>query len=54
MDSAPAISRRRFVALAAPGTALAPFAWSSPRSHAQPPGGSHSDPWLGLKVGIAS
>ena len=54
MDSAPSISRRRFVGLAAAGTALAPFAWSSPRSRAQPPGGSHSDPWLGLKVGIAS
>jgi sugar phosphate isomerase/epimerase len=54
MDSTPSVSRRRFVGLAAPGTALAPFVWFSRRSHAQPPGGSHADPWLGLKVGIAS
>lgn len=46
------LSRRRFVGLAATAAALAPLAGRT--AHAQPPATGHSDPWLGLKVGIAS
>jgi inosose dehydratase len=52
MDLAFPLSRREFVRLAAASATLSPLAGLSPRAGAQSP---HSaDPWLGLKVGVAS
>jgi sugar phosphate isomerase/epimerase len=53
MDRTSPLSRRGFVGLAASAAALAPFAGRAPRAHAQP-SDSGPDPWLGLKVGVAS
>ena len=59
MESIAPLSRRGFVGLAASATALAPLAGRA--AHAQALGrelisesGPAADPWLGLKVGIAS
>jgi sugar phosphate isomerase/epimerase len=55
MDRTSPLSRRGFVGLAASAAALTPLAEVSPRALAQPPDGSPaSDPWLGLKIGVAS
>ncbi len=55
MDPTSPLSRRGFVGLAASAAATVPFAGYTPRAVAQPPvpapGG---DPWLGLKIGVAS
>src|SRR5262249_28046307 len=49
------LSRRGFVGLAASAAALAPLAEGSPRAFAQSPDSVKGpDPWLGLKVGVAS
>jgi sugar phosphate isomerase/epimerase len=54
MDSLPALSRRGFLAVG-PAAALAPLAAAAPETFAQPAGtGLAGDPWLGLKVGVAS
>ena len=53
MDLSSSLSRRGFVRLATASAALSPIAGLSPRVNAQaPPSGT--DPWLGLKVGVAS
>ncbi len=55
MDRTSPLSRRGFVGLAASAAALGPLAQGSPPAHAQPPDrGPGADPWLGLKVGVAS
>jgi inosose dehydratase len=55
MDSTSPLSRRGFVGLAASAATLAPLAGLAPRAHAQSPdSGSGADPWLGLKIGVAS
>lgn len=49
------LSRRSFVGLAASTVVLSPFAGLSPAASGQSPERGHgTDPWLGLKVGIAS
>lgn len=53
MDPSPALSRRNLLGLGTAALALGPVATLAPRAHAQQPG-SGDDPWLGLKVGIAS
>ncbi len=53
MEPTPPLSRRAFVGVAASAAALAPLAGSTPRTFAQS-SGSAADPWLGLKMGIAS
>jgi sugar phosphate isomerase/epimerase len=53
MDPSPALSRRSLLGLGSAALALGPMAALAPRSLAQQPG-SGDDPWLGLKVGIAS
>ncbi len=53
MDLSSSLSRRGFVRLATASAALSPIAGLSPHVNAQaPPSGT--DPWLGLKVGVAS
>jgi inosose dehydratase len=52
MNPSPSLSRRGFVGLAASAAALTPLAGLTPRAYAQSSGGA--DPWLGLKVGVAS
>jgi inosose dehydratase len=55
MDRTSPLSRRGFVGLAASAAALAPIAAGPPRVLAQSPDtGPGSDPWLGLKIGVAS
>jgi sugar phosphate isomerase/epimerase len=54
MDPSPALSRRGFLGLVPAAAALSPLAGLAPRALAQQAPGSASDPWLGLKVGIAS
>ena len=53
MNPTPPLSRRAFVGLAASVAALTPLAGSTPPTFAQS-SGSAADPWLGLKMGIAS
>ncbi len=53
MDLSFPLSRRGFVRLAASFAALSPIACLSPRAGAQA-SRSAADPWLGLKVGVAS
>jgi inosose dehydratase len=53
MDSIPPLSRRGFVGLAASAAALAPIIGRTTPTYAQATG-SVADPWLGLKVGVAS
>jgi inosose dehydratase len=53
MDLSSPLSRRGFARLAASSAAILPIAGLSPRAGAQPPR-SAADPWLGLKVGVAS
>jgi sugar phosphate isomerase/epimerase len=54
MDSISPLSRRGFVGLAT-AAALAPIAGGAPRARAQSAAsGPAADPWLGLKVGIAT
>jgi sugar phosphate isomerase/epimerase len=53
MDPSPFLSRRGFLGLVPATAALAPFGGLAPRALAQPLG-SGGDPWLGLKVGVAS
>lgn len=55
MDPSPALSRRSLLGLGLGSAALAlgPMAALAPRALGQQPG-SGDDPWLGLKVGIAS
>jgi inosose dehydratase len=53
MDSTPPLSRRGFVGLAASAAALAPIVGRTTPTYAQA-SGSVADPWLGLKVGVAS
>ncbi len=49
------LSRRGFVGLAASAAALAPLAGRAARGQDQPSHpGPNADPWLGLKVGVAS
>jgi inosose dehydratase len=55
MDRSSSLSRRGFVGLAASAAALAPLAGNTRHAHAQAPeSGSAADPWLGLKIGVAS
>lgn len=55
MDQASPLSRRGFVGLAASAAALAANVVRQPRARAQSPApGDRPDPWLGLKVGVAS
>jgi sugar phosphate isomerase/epimerase len=55
MDRTSPLSRRGFVGLAASATALAPLAAGPSRALAQSPdSGLAGDPWLGLKIGVAS
>ncbi len=55
MDRTSPLSRRGFVGLAASAAALSPLAGVSPRARAQSPdSGKGPDPWLGLKIGVAS
>jgi sugar phosphate isomerase/epimerase len=53
MGSAPRLSRRGFVGLAASATALSPLLTGTRATYAQA-SGIVADPWLGLKVGLAS
>jgi inosose dehydratase len=53
MDHLEPLSRRGFLGASAAAATLAPLAGLAPRAQAQTPGPA-SDPWLGLKVGIAS
>ena len=53
MDSTPPLSRRGFVGLAASAAALAPIVGRTTPTYAQA-SGTIADPWLGLKVGVAS
>src|SRR5438270_12137436 len=53
MNSMPVLSRRAFLSAGPAAAALTPLAYLAPRAQAQPPA-SGRDPWLGLKVGIAS
>ncbi len=49
------LSRRGFVGLAASAAALAPLSGRATHAQDQPsPSGQAADPWLGLKVGVAS
>jgi inosose dehydratase len=55
MDSTSPVSRRGFVGLAASAAALAPLSGHTAHAQDQPsPSGPAPDPWLGLKVGVAS
>jgi sugar phosphate isomerase/epimerase len=55
MDRTSSLSRRGFVGLAASAAALAPLADAPSRALAQSPDPARGhDPWLGLKVGVAS
>ena len=55
MDSTSPVSRRGFVGLAASAATLAPLAGRAAHPQDQPsPSGPAADPWLGLKVGVAS
>src|SRR5438132_1967825 len=57
MDSFSSLSRRRFVGLGLSAAALAPLAGPGPVGEAwaaAPDASTASDPWRGLKVGIAS
>jgi inosose dehydratase len=55
MDSTSPLTRRGFVGLAASSAALAPLVGDAARAHAQQPAPEPAaDPWLGLKVGVAS
>jgi inosose dehydratase len=53
MDSTPSLSRRGFVGLAASAAVLTPLGGHTARADAQS-SGTAADPWLGLKVGVAS
>ncbi len=53
MDSTPPLSRRGFVGLAASAAALATLAGRATPGYSQTPA-PVADPWLGLKVGVAS
>ena len=55
MDQFPTLSRRGFVRLGASAAALSPFVGLRPRARAGTAFAlAEADPWLGLKVGIAS
>jgi inosose dehydratase len=55
MDRTSPLSRRGFVGLAASAAALGPIAAGPSRAIAQSPdSGPATDPWLGLKIGVAS
>jgi inosose dehydratase len=48
------LTRRRFLAAVPAAAALATAVPSTPTARAQQPAGSSGDPWLGLKLGIAT
>jgi sugar phosphate isomerase/epimerase len=55
MDSTSPLSRRGFVGLAASAAALAPLSGRAAQAQTRSPdSGPGSDPWLGLKIGVAS
>jgi len=55
MDPTSPLSRRGLIGLAASAAALSPFAGRAVHAHAQSPDpASGADPWLGLKIGVAS
>ncbi len=54
MDRMSPLSRRGFVGLAASAAALAPFAGRARADDQSPVPAPGGDPWLGLKIGVAS